>query len=271
MQGFVLCAVLTLVAGLCAMTGARAGFAAGKKPDAKRPGTALVIPKPINLPSRRKENNGFDPSIQLVPASSAGSAGWMGSGARPVTATPAGTTAGAYLGQQLGARPGTAPGNTSAGGRLPVGWGAAAPGNSNAGASSGAGREASGGDFPELGGPSKPTNNNPWKAPNVATSEDDSRGRFGGDGSAPRRPYGEGWGGNGRDWAEDEEEEPMDFRRPVATEKDPSSTGAISASNTSSTNALPASSVTSAQSANAIQRVDPREEARMLALKKKVS
>ena len=42
------------------VAGARSG---GKKPDAKKAGAALVIPKPINLPSRRKENNGFDPGL----------------------------------------------------------------------------------------------------------------------------------------------------------------------------------------------------------------
>mmetsp|Transcript_5844 Transcript_5844/g.20632 ORF Transcript_5844/g.20632 Transcript_5844/m.20632 type:complete len:496 (+) Transcript_5844:178-1665(+) len=38
----------------------------GKKPEAKKTGPAAAFPKPINLPSRRKENNGFDPNVQLV-------------------------------------------------------------------------------------------------------------------------------------------------------------------------------------------------------------
>jgi len=69
----------------------RPGF---KKPDAKKPGTTLVIPKPINLPSRRKENNGFDPNIQLVSGGSWGAGTQKptttGTGFRPTTA-PAGS------------------------------------------------------------------------------------------------------------------------------------------------------------------------------------
>ncbi len=30
----------------------------------------MAVPKPINLPSRRAENNGFDPNVQLVPGGS---------------------------------------------------------------------------------------------------------------------------------------------------------------------------------------------------------
>ncbi len=67
-----------------------------KKPE-KKPGAALVIPKPINLPSRRKENNGFDPNIQLVAGGS-----WAGG----TTKTP-------------GAVPPAQPASSQAGARIP--------------------------------------------------------------------------------------------------------------------------------------------------------
>jgi hypothetical protein len=31
------------------------------------PKKAAVIPKPVNLPSRRAENHGLDPSVQIIP------------------------------------------------------------------------------------------------------------------------------------------------------------------------------------------------------------
>jgi hypothetical protein len=36
----------------------------------KKAGPIMAVPKPINLPSRRAENNGFDPNVQLVPGGS---------------------------------------------------------------------------------------------------------------------------------------------------------------------------------------------------------
>ncbi len=38
----------------------------GRGGPVKKTGPVLAIPKPINLPSRRAENNGFDPNIALV-------------------------------------------------------------------------------------------------------------------------------------------------------------------------------------------------------------
>lgn len=246
-------------------TGVRAGFAGGKKPDAKKPGTALVIPKPINLPSRRKENNGFDPSIQLVPGGSAGS--WMGPGGRPGVALPAGMPvgAGSYMGQQLAGRAAPGQAGTLAAGAPrtsgpPAGWGAAPTANSAA-AVSGAGRT---GDFPELGGPSRPANI--WKAPAAAAPSDDRT-------VALRKPSREGRGGNGRDWAEDDEEEPMDFRRPVVIERDSShanTAGASSSSSSSMVSTSPSAATKPPDAVNVMQRADPREEARILALKKQV-
>jgi len=270
-----------LVVGSAVATGARAGPAGGKKPDAKKPG-GLVIPKPINLPSRRKENHGFDPGVSLVPTGTTGS--WLSSGARPGVAVPAGVplgTAGAYPGPfRPGAGPqAVAPPRAGA----PGGWGASASSGGNAAAAVG-GRGPSGGDFPELGGPAKPAN--PWKAPTPARSADDLRSRMGGaaGGAGSVAAAGDGWG-NGRDWAEEAEDQPMDFRRPVVVEKESggaSRTASASASTIPSASTAPAGSIavpfsaTSAlssqsDSAGSMQRVDPREEARMLALRKQVS
>ena len=47
----------------------------------------MAVPKPINLPSRKAENNGFDPNLQLVPGGS-----WAGGGARPSSGSPAPAT-----------------------------------------------------------------------------------------------------------------------------------------------------------------------------------
>ena len=257
-------------------TGARAGPAGGKKLDSKKPG-GLVIPKPINLPSRRKENHGFDPGVSLVPTGTTGS--WLSSGARPGVAVPAGVlvgAAGAYPGQfRPGAGPqAVAPPRAGA----PGGWGASA---GNAAAAVG-GRGPSGGDFPELGVPAKPAN--PWKAPTPARSADDPRSRMGSaaGGAASVAAAGDGRA-NGRDWAEDDEDQRMDFRRPVVIEKESGGatrTASASASAIPSASTAPSSiavplSATSASpaqsdSAGSMQRVDPREEARMLALRKQV-
>ena len=248
-------------AGAVVAAGVRAGLAGGKKADGKKPGSGLVIPKPINLPSRRKENNGFDPSISLVPAGASSS--WMSSGARPGMAVPAGMPVGApgaYPGQ---ARPAVGPQAVGAPrlGGAPGGWGASSA--SNAVAASGV--RAAGGDFPELGGPARPAN--PWKAPASAPPADDARSRTGG---ASRTADGRG---NGRDWAEDDEEEPMDFRRPVVIEKESGGAGGSSASANAASGAPPSSAPVVSQSDAASAgptRVDPREEARMLALRKQV-
>jgi hypothetical protein len=45
------------------LTAARGGYV-------KKAGPIMAVPKPINLPSRRAENNGFDPNVQLVPGGS---------------------------------------------------------------------------------------------------------------------------------------------------------------------------------------------------------
>ncbi len=108
----------------------------------RKAGPIMAVPKPINLPSRKAENNGFDPNLQLVPGGSWGSGG----NARPATAQP---TPGSAAGQP-------APPKTDGGGessplalaptRAP--W-SAAP----AGASGGPSRGGTGQDFPRLGPP----------------------------------------------------------------------------------------------------------------------
>jgi hypothetical protein len=54
----------------------------------RKSGPIMAVPKPINLPSRKAENNGFDPNLQLVPGGS-----WGAGGARPQAtgSTSAGT------------------------------------------------------------------------------------------------------------------------------------------------------------------------------------
>jgi hypothetical protein len=49
-----------------------------------KPPSKVAAPKPINLPSLRSENMGFDPSVSIIPA---GGAGW-GSGAKPSEESP---------------------------------------------------------------------------------------------------------------------------------------------------------------------------------------
>ena len=57
----------------------------GRGIPVRKTGPIMAVPKPINLPSRRAENHGFDPNIQLVP----GGTQWGPSaGAKP----PAGNT-----------------------------------------------------------------------------------------------------------------------------------------------------------------------------------
>lgn len=248
------------------MAGVRAGFPGGKKTDVRKPGTALAIPKPINLPSRRKENNGFDPSMPLVPAGAAGS--WIG-GARPGAAGAMGA-AGVYPGHQLS-------GVAQRPSGTPTGWGSN-PTAANAATSGG----SSGGDFPELGGPARPAN--PWNAPTAAPL--DTRGRYIASNGVPRRPLmGEGRGDGGRDgrggdWAEENEEEPMDFKRPVVIDRQSAAAASMRSKSDDvaigggSSTTLPSSApCTSAQpdSVSVVKPLnDPREEARMLALKKKV-
>jgi hypothetical protein len=55
---------------------------------ARKTGPIMAVPKPINLPSRKAENNGFDPNTQLV---SSALGGWSAGGkAAPLAgATPA--------------------------------------------------------------------------------------------------------------------------------------------------------------------------------------
>ena len=58
--------ILIIEMSLCILThllAARGGLI-------RKVGPIMAVPKPINLPSRRAENNGFDPNVQLVPGGS---------------------------------------------------------------------------------------------------------------------------------------------------------------------------------------------------------
>eukprot|EP00960_Hanusia_phi_P049323 759496-Hanusia_phi.AAC.3 len=207
----------------------RPGF---KKPDAKKPGTNLVIPKPINLPSRRKENNGFDPNIQLVSGGSWGSGTQKPSpastGFRP-TVSPAATVS-----QKAAPQSQIIPAAIS-------GWPARSTVRDESIRTS---------DFPALGeissGQSREISAATGKVDD-AWSRDDSpiRSSFQGRKEDPLDSQrGEP---AGREWGEADEDE-MDFNKPIVIKT------------SEATNALKYQSALS----------DPREEARILAKKKQL-
>jgi len=114
----------------------------------------------------------------------------------------------------------------------------------------------------------------------------DTRGRYIASNGVPRRPLrGEGRGDGGRDgrggdWAEENEEEPMHFNRPVVIDRQSAAAASMRSKSDdvaigggSSTTLHASAPSTSAQpdSVSVVKPLnDPREEARMLALKRKV-
>ena len=127
--------------------------------QARKPGPIMAVPKPINLPSRKAENNGFDPSTQLVPSTLGGwSAGSKAAppGAAPNTGTASGSASNSTPRSALAAAAAAADtGDTILAPKAP--WSTGQPAATSVPAAALSSQDGSAADFPRLGVPPSPT------------------------------------------------------------------------------------------------------------------
>jgi len=218
-----------------------------------------------------KENNGFDPNIQLVPGGS-----WAGSGAKPA-AVPPGTAAPTGAPGAPGVRPTGAPTPPGLGGHtFSGGWGSGSGSSNSVAAPPAATAQQSRQearvkmDFPELGAAPEPVAPPPVQS-RPGTGDRDrffDRPATGSNGVISSTA---GWRASGtddtlgarkrdalgsrkldNDWAEDDEGG-MDFSKPIVIKQGDEAAVATTAPTAGATLSAP---------------LDPREEAKMLAMKK---
>uniref|UniRef100_A0A7S0I3C7 BAT2 N-terminal domain-containing protein n=1 Tax=Hanusia phi TaxID=3032 RepID=A0A7S0I3C7_9CRYP len=190
----------------------------GKKPEVKKASPATAFPKPINLPSRRKENNGFDPNIQLV-----GSGSWAAS-QKPGTGSSVSSSNSPLRSATVSAtQDATRPSQ-------PMGWNTAPVQPSSALSSTTNTKTETGSEFPKLGDnlgrPTPPvTSSQDWQCGNRA-EENSFSSPFRQDFSTSSAYAKEQEASkkevspppliqfSNHDWAEDDDDE-MDFQQPI--------------------------------------------------------